>query len=191
MQSEQQLVAANAQIGAAKALYFPTISLTGNYGSASGDLSKLFTGPARVWNYTGQAIGPIFTFGLVSGQVAQAEAGQQAALYNYELSIQNAFADVANALIASQKLQEQSAAQARLVAALKDYARLANLQYTGGYTSYVTVLQARPPELPLQVIASNRHYDRFERVEGEWRFVERVDVQDLAGNLSHHITGAY
>jgi hypothetical protein len=57
--------------------------------------------------------------------------------------------------------------------------------------SYVTVLQARPPELPLQVIASNRHYDRFERVEGEWRFVERVDVQDLAGNLSHHITGAY
>ncbi len=57
--------------------------------------------------------------------------------------------------------------------------------------SYVTVLQARPPELPLQVIASNRHFDRFERVEGEWRFVERVDVQDLAGNLSHHITGAY
>jgi hypothetical protein len=57
--------------------------------------------------------------------------------------------------------------------------------------SYVTVLQARPPELPLQVIASNRHYDRFERVDGVWRFVERVDVQDLAGNLSHHITGAY
>jgi hypothetical protein len=57
--------------------------------------------------------------------------------------------------------------------------------------SYVTVLQARPPAPPLQVIASNRHFDRFERAGGEGRFVERVDVQDLAGDLSHHITGAY
>ena len=74
MQSEQQLVAANAQIGAAKALYFPTISLTGAFGSASSDLSNLFTGPARIWSYAGQIVGPIFTFGAVSGQVAQAEA---------------------------------------------------------------------------------------------------------------------
>src|SRR5207244_357795 len=86
MQSEQQLIAANAQIGAAKALYFPTISLTGAFGRASGDLSNLFTGPARVWNYAGQAVGPIFTFGAVSGQVAQAQAGQQAALYGYQQS---------------------------------------------------------------------------------------------------------
>jgi hypothetical protein len=57
--------------------------------------------------------------------------------------------------------------------------------------SYITVMQARPPELPLQVIASNRHFDRFERVDGVWRFVERVDVQDLVGDMSHHITGAY
>jgi len=189
MQSEQQLVAANAQIGAAKALYFPTISLTGNFGSASGDLSKLFTGPARVWNYTGQAIGPIFTFGLVSGQVAQAEAGQQAALYNYELSIQNAFADVANALIASQKLQEQSAAQARLVAALKDYARLANLQYTGGYTSYVTVLQAEqslfPAELTLasvraQVFTSN--VSIYKAMGGGW--IDLADKSTAAGKTT-------
>jgi hypothetical protein len=53
--------------------------------------------------------------------------------------------------------------------------------------SYVTVLQARPPDLPLQVIASNRHHDRFERVDGTWRFVERVDVQDLVGDLSYHV----
>jgi hypothetical protein len=57
--------------------------------------------------------------------------------------------------------------------------------------SYVTVLQARPPEFPLQTIASNRHFDRFERAEGGWRFVERVDVQDLAGDMSRHITGSY
>jgi multidrug efflux system outer membrane protein len=186
MQSEQQLVAANAQIGAAKALYFPTISLTGNFGGASSDLSKLFTGPARVWNYAGQAIGPIFTFGAVGGQVAQAEAGQQAALYSYQQSIQNAFGDVANALISSQKLQEQSAAQARLVAALKDYARLANLQYNGGYTSYVTVLQAEqslfPAELTLasvraQVFTSN--VSIYKAMGGGW--VDLADKSTAAG----------
>jgi multidrug efflux system outer membrane protein len=155
IQSEQQLIAANAQIGAAKALYFPMISLTGAFGGASTDLSKLFTGPARVWSYAGQAVGPIFTFGSVSGQVAQAEAAQQAALYNYQLSVQNAFADVANALIANQKLQEQVAAQGRLVAALKDYARLATLQYNGGYTSYTTVLQAEQSLFPAELTLAN------------------------------------
>ena len=63
MQSEQTLIAANAQIGAAKALYFPTISLTGAFGSSSPELSNLFKGAARVWNYAGQLSGPIFTFG--------------------------------------------------------------------------------------------------------------------------------
>jgi len=159
MQSEEQLVGANAQIGAAKALYFPTISLTGALGSASTDLSNLFTGPARVWNYAGQVIGPIFTFGTVSGQVAQAEAGQQAALQSYLFSIQNAFADVDNALVASEKLKDQLAAQQRLVDALSTYARLARLQYTGGYTSYTTVLQAEqslfPAELTLAAVRSS------------------------------------
>ena len=136
LQAEQQLVAANAQIGAAKALYFPTISLTGAFGSASTDLSKLFSGPARVWSYAGSVVGPIFTFGAVSGQVAQAEAAQNAALLNYQLSIRNAFADVDNALVANQKLQEQLDAQVKLVAALQQYTDLARLQYDGGYTSY-------------------------------------------------------
>src|SRR5580765_15415 len=101
LQAEQTLIAANAQIGAAKALYFPTISLTGAFGGASAELSNLFSGPARAWNFTGQVVGPIFTFGAVSGQVAEAEAAQRAALYNYQLSIQNAFADVDNALVAN------------------------------------------------------------------------------------------
>jgi len=175
MQSEQQLIAANAQIGAAKALYFPIISLTGAFGGTSSDLSKLFTGPARTWNYAGQIIGPIFTFGSVSGQVAQAEGGQQAALYNYDLAIQNAFSDVANALIANQKLQEQAAAQGRLVAALKDYARLATLQYNGGYTSYTTVLQAEqslfPAELTLASVRAqvfNSGVSIYKAMGGGW-----------------------
>ena len=151
LQAEQSLIAANAQIGAAKALYFPTISLTGALGSSSADLSNLFKGPSRVWNYAGQVIGPIFTFGAVSGQVAQSEAAQQAALLNYQLSIQSAFADVDTALVANQKLKEQQGAQERLVAALKDYARLAKLQYDGGYAPYSTVLQAEQTLFPAEL----------------------------------------
>jgi outer membrane protein, multidrug efflux system len=151
LQAEQSLIAANAQIGAAKALYFPTISLTGALGGSSTDLSSLFQGSTRVWNYAGQIIGPIFTFGAVSGQVAQSEAAQQAALQNYRFSIQNAFADVDNALVANTKLKDQLAAQERLVAALKDYARLAKLQYDGGYTAYSTVLQAEQSLFPAEL----------------------------------------
>ena len=151
LQAEQSLVAANAQIGAAKALYFPTISLTGALGSASPDLSDLFKGPARIWSYAGQLAGPIFTFGAVSGQVAQAEAAQSAALQSYQLAIQNAFADVDNALVSNAKGQEQVAAQQRLVAALSDYTRLARLQFDGGYAPYSTVLQAEQALFPAQL----------------------------------------
>jgi multidrug efflux system outer membrane protein len=150
-QAEDTLIAANAQIGAAKALYFPAISLTGALGTSSFALNNLFTGPARVWSYAGQLAGPIFTFGAVSGQVAQAEAAQQAALYNYRYSIQNAFADVENSLVANQKLIEQQAAQQRLVDALSSYARLAKLQFDGGYTSYTTVLQAEQSLFPAEL----------------------------------------
>ncbi|MGH8800754.1 MAG: efflux transporter outer membrane subunit, partial [Casimicrobiaceae bacterium] len=156
-QSEQALIGADAQIGAAKALYFPTISLTAAFGSASADLSNLFTGPARIWSYAGQVTGPIFTFGAVSGQVAQSEAAQHAALANYRLAIQNAFGDVDNALVANQKLREQIAAQTKLVASLKDYEHLARLQYDGGYAPYSTVLQAEQSLFPAELnLASMR-----------------------------------
>ena len=150
-QAEQQLIAANAQIGAAKALYFPTISLTGLFGGVSEDLSDLFEGSSRAWNYTGSTTGPIFAGGAISGQVAQARASQKAALYAYEASIQNAFADVENALSARQKLAEQLASGERLVTALKGYARFARLQYDGGYTSYLTVLDAEQQLFPAEL----------------------------------------
>ncbi len=151
LQAEQQLIAANAQIGAAKALYFPTISLTGAFGNASNELSRLFSGPARVWSYAGTLAGPIFSFGAVSGQVAQAEAAQQAALLSYRLAIRNAFADVDNALVANQKLHEQLDAQRKLVAALQQYTELARLQYDGGYAPYSTVLQAEQALFPAEL----------------------------------------
>ncbi len=151
LQAEQQLVAANAQIGAARALYFPTITLTGNYGGASSDLSNLFNGPARVWSYGGSITGPIFTGGAIWGQVFQAEAGQKAALFNYQAVIQSAFGDVENSLVASQKLSEQIRAQERLVRANQEYSRLARLQYNGGYVPYSTVLQADQQLFPSEL----------------------------------------
>ena len=150
-QAEQNLIAANAQIGAARALYFPTISLTGNFGVSSADLSNLFNGSARVWSYAGSVTGPIFTAGSISGQVKQAEAGRKAALVSYESSIQNAFADVENALVARGKLAEQLRAQERLVKASKEYARLAQLQYQGGYATYLTVLSAQQQLFPAEL----------------------------------------
>jgi outer membrane protein, multidrug efflux system len=150
-QSEQNLIAANAQIGAAKALYFPTISLTGAFGNQSTDLSKLFSGSSQVWSFAGQVTGPIFTAGAIKGQVVQATAAQKASLLNYELTIQNAFADVDNALVARQKLLQQQAAQERLVRALSEYERLAFLQYKGGVTPYSTVLQAQQGLFPQEL----------------------------------------
>jgi multidrug efflux system outer membrane protein len=151
VQAEQQLVAANAQIGAAKALYFPTISLTGGGGAISDQLAGLFAGPNRVWSYGGSLVGPIFTGGAVTAQVRQAEGAQQAALYNYEKTVQGAFADVENALIAQQKTRERLVAQQGLVDALRDYARLARLQFNGGYAPYSTVLQAEQQLFPAEL----------------------------------------
>ena len=159
MQAEQQLIAANAQIGAAKALYFPSISLTGAFGGSSSELSDVFNGSAKTWNFTGAVTGPIFTAGLISGQVAQAEAYQLAALANYQQTIQAAFGDVSNALSARQQLIQQVASQQKKVAALRNYARLARLQYDGGYSPYSTVLQAEQQLFPAELILAQASAD--------------------------------
>ena len=153
-QAEQNLIAANAQIGAAKALYYPSISLTGSYGKSSTELENLFKGPSNTWNYGGSITGPIFTFGAIKGQVNQAEAAQRAALSAYELAIQNAFADVENALVSRDKLGEQFAAEQKRVVAYRDYTRLAWLKYNGGYTSYLEVLYAETQLFPAELSAT-------------------------------------
>ncbi len=150
-QAEQRLISANAQIGAAKALYFPSISLTGAFGAQSSQLSDLFKGTARVWSYAGSFTGPIFTAGAISGQVRQAEAAQRAALLDYQNAILNAFSDVENALASRRKLAEQLEAEQGLVDSLKEYDRLAWLQYNGGYTPYLTVLNAESQLFPAEL----------------------------------------
>jgi len=160
-QSEQNLIAANAQIGAAKALYFPAISLTGNHGQASAELSDLFKGPARTWSYSGSITGPIFTAGAITGQVRQAEAARRAALFSYEASIQNAFADVENSLSDRAKIAEQLNAQERLVAAAREYTRLSQLQYDGGYSPYFAVIQAQEQLFPAELNYANSRASLF------------------------------
>ena len=150
-QAEQQLVAANAQIGAAKALYFPTISLTGALGIASIELSSLFKGPTGAWSYQGSITGPIFTAGAIKAQVRQTEAARKAAELGYQAAIQSAFADVDSALVARAKLVDQLAAQGRLVAAAREYSRLAQLQFEGGVAPYFTVLQAEQQLFPAEL----------------------------------------
>jgi outer membrane protein, multidrug efflux system len=142
LEAEQALVSANASIGAARALYFPQISLTGLFGAASTALSGLWTGPARVWSFAGAVTQPIFEGGAIAGGVHQAEAVQQEALFSYEQTIQQAFADVENALVSVARTRDQLDSTTRQVAALAEYASVARDLFEGGYTSYLDVLDA-------------------------------------------------
>jgi multidrug efflux system outer membrane protein len=141
-QAEQDLVAANARIAVAKALYFPTISLTGLFGFASADLTDLATGPAKTWNYAASLTAPIFTAGKIKGQVKQAEAIQQQALAKYLQTVQTAFREVEDSLVDQRKSRERLAVQGDQVKALKNTRRLAGLRYDNGYSSYLEVLDA-------------------------------------------------
>ncbi|MEN6616388.1 MAG: efflux transporter outer membrane subunit, partial [Syntrophorhabdus sp.] len=156
-QAEQNLIAANAQMGAAKALFFPTISLTGAAGFASDELSTLWLGPSKLWNYAGNVTGPIFTGGNILGQFRQSRASREAALYSYQQAVQSAFADTENALISRKKIVEQLAAEKRKVVAFREYERMAELQYNAGYTPYLTVLNAQQELFPaeLQAVQTN------------------------------------
>jgi multidrug efflux system outer membrane protein len=142
-QAEQNLIAANANIGVAKALYYPSISLTGLLGLASNDLDDLFKGPAKTWSWAVPVTAPIFTAGDIAGQVQSAEAVQQQALFTYEQAIQTAFREVDDALVDQKRTREQLESLAQQVEALRNYARLAWVRYENGYTSYLEVLDAQ------------------------------------------------
>jgi outer membrane protein, multidrug efflux system len=140
--AEQALIAANAQIGVAKSLYFPTISLTGAFGTASTDLSDLFTGPSKAWNFGVPVTVPIFTAGRIGGEVKGAEAFQQQALYGYLQTVQNGLREVDDALVERAKSDQRLQSLGRQVAALENYARLARMRFDEGVTSFLEVLDA-------------------------------------------------
>jgi multidrug efflux system outer membrane protein len=141
-QSEQQLVAANAEIGVARAAYFPDISLTGAAGFESTSLTSLFALPNGVWNAAIAATQPIYTAGRTRSQVAQARARYEEASIEYRQTIRQAFREVADALVGYRKIREFRGQQTLLLAAAQDARRLADVRYQGGATSYLEVLDA-------------------------------------------------
>jgi multidrug efflux system outer membrane protein len=141
-EAEQTLIAANAQIGAARALYFPEISLTGFMGGQSRALTDLFTGPARQWSVSPVASLPVFNAGRLRSNVKFTEAFQRETLARYEKTIQTAFREVSDSLIAYRKTTEQLEQQQLLVTALSESNRLSLVRYQGGLDSYLQVLDA-------------------------------------------------
>jgi multidrug efflux system outer membrane protein len=139
-QAEAQLIAANAQIGVAKADYFPQISLTANGGFQSSALTSLFTGPSGLWNFGGSLAQPIFAGGRIRSNVRFTEARQQEAALVYQQTIQQAFRGVSDALIEYRKDREFRQQQEQLAFSAQDAARLSETRYRGGATSYLEVL---------------------------------------------------
>jgi multidrug efflux system outer membrane protein len=140
--AEQSLIAANAEIGVAKAAYFPQISLSGFLGGQSTQLSNLFGAPSRVWALTPQVVQPVFTAGRLKSTVKLTEAQRQSALIQYQKAIQTGFTDVSNALVAHQRVRESRIQQELLVTALADRKRLAYVRYRGGVDTLLNALDA-------------------------------------------------
>jgi outer membrane protein, multidrug efflux system len=140
--AEQNLIAANADIGVAKAAYFPQLSLSGLIGGQSTQLSSLFSGPHSAWSFVPQLTQPIFTAGRLRSNVRLAEAQRDSALVQYQKTIQTAFTEVSNALIAHQRVRESRVEQVALVRALEDRKRLAYARYIGGVDSQLNALDA-------------------------------------------------
>jgi outer membrane protein, multidrug efflux system len=145
-EAEQILVAANAEIGVAKAQFFPQISLTGSGGGAFGRssaFSGLMSSQVGIWSYGAQVSQPIFTGGALRGNLHLAESQHQQALISYRQAIQHAFGDVSDAMIAYEKFHEVRVRQEDSVADLQESVRLSNMRYKGGTTTYLEVLDGQ------------------------------------------------
>jgi len=140
--AEENLVAQRALVSAAKAAYFPRISLTGVFGFQSNQLSSLFTGPSRAWTFLPQLTQPIFTGGRLKSNVKFARAQQEFALVSYQQTIQNAFREVSDALIQYRKVREIRIQQELLVTTLRDRSRLAYVRYEGGVDTLLNALDS-------------------------------------------------
>jgi NodT family efflux transporter outer membrane factor (OMF) lipoprotein len=141
--AEYQLRAANANIGVARAAFFPNIQLTGAYGASSSALSNLFNGGTETWNFTPVINLPLFNAGRLKGNLQVAKAQRDEAVAQYERSIQSAFRDVSDALLRHQQLGQQVASTRTLLDAQRERARLAQLRFDNGRSAYLEVLDAQ------------------------------------------------
>jgi multidrug efflux system outer membrane protein len=165
--AEQALIAANADIGVAKAAYFPQISLTGFIGGQSSRLSNLFSGPNGAWSFVPQISQPVVAAGRIKSGVQLAQAERDQAQVAYERSIKTAFREVSDALIAHQRTRESRVEQEKLVAALQDRKRLAYVRYQGGVDTLLNALDA------------DRDLFQAELTQTQIRYAELVSVVQL------------
>ena len=141
-QAEQQLIATNAQIGVAKADFFPQISLTATGGYQSSALTGLFTGPAGLWTFGGSAVQPVFEGGRIRNRVRFAQAQTEEATVFYQRTVQSAFRDVSDALVGYRRSQEFRIQEEQLTHSAEEATKLSNMRYKGGATSYLEVLDS-------------------------------------------------
>ncbi|MEM7755718.1 MAG: efflux transporter outer membrane subunit, partial [Planctomycetota bacterium] len=179
--AEQDLIAANARIGAAIAEFYPRLSLTGLFGVASDDLSNIAMTSATLYDAAASVVGPIFTAGLLEGQVDAAEAAERGALAGYIQSILTALREAEDALITRSTTDAEAAAQSRQVDALRSYAGLARQRYDNGFVGYLEVLDADrdlfDAELQRVQLLANRYVaviNIYKAFGGGW-----VDVADV------------
>ena len=142
-QAEAQLAAGNARIDEARAQYFPSLILTGYYGSESADLANLFSGPALVWSIAARALQPLFSGGRITSQVDAAKAREQQLELQYVRSVQSAFRDAHDALIAASSARQSLVAQTERRDLYSQALSLADLRYRSGYVSYIDVLDTQ------------------------------------------------
>ena len=142
-QAEQNLIAANAKIGVAKAALFPTISLTAGLGGESKDLGDVLKSAARIWNGGLSLNLPVFDSGRLSSKVDQATAAQKQLLGSYERTVQNAFTEVNDALVNVRQNTEREAALNASQSSASKALEIANNRYKSGYTGYLEVLDAQ------------------------------------------------
>lgn len=151
LEAEQRLIAANAKIGVAKAAFFPQISLTGNFGAQSLEFSDLFVGPSRIWTFGPAVTVPLFHAGRNRANLAVSRAQQERALIAYEQTVQRAFQEVEDALLAYHKTRDIRAIRERLVTASREAVQLAQLEYLNGQATSLDVLAAQREALNAEV----------------------------------------
>jgi multidrug efflux system outer membrane protein len=169
LQAEQNLVAANANIGAARALYYPTISLTGLLGSVSTAFGDFLSGPATAWSLAAGLTGPIFTFGAIEGQVSAAEAGERQAVLVYQSTIANAFRETNDALVGTRNREQELAAQTQRIVALRAFAHHSKRRFDAGLAGYTDVLVAENELFAAELAAVRTQAERQTQLVAVYR----------------------
>lgn len=185
LQAEQNLVAANANVGATMALYFPDISITGLLGTVSTAFSELFTDPASTAFLGASVTGPLFTFGGIKGQVRSAEAQKEQAVLLYRRTVLEAFREANDALTGSQKKTSEAAEQQKRVVALREFARLSKRRFEQGQTGYLDVLIAENELFAAELAAVRLNAEKNTQVINVYRALGGGWV-----DISESMTGA-